>query len=128
MAETKAAPELEREDYGDVTVLRVLAPMLTAQEAADGVFDYACSLVDAEGRSRLVLDLQKVGYMASAAIGKLVALMRKAAAAGGKLVLCKTGRAVEEVLRLCRLSDILPSYTDEQEARRALVAFGSSSR
>lgn len=128
MSETRTDQWLEREDFGDVTVLRVKAPMLLADEATDGVFEHACSLVDAAGRSRLVLNLEGVAYMASAAIGKLVLLMHKAASAGGKLVLCKPSRPVEEVFRVSRLSDILLSYADEREALRALVAHAGASR
>ena len=126
MIETQPSQWLEREDVGDVTVLRVKAPMLRADEVTDDVFDHAYSLVDSAGRSRLVLNLEAVGYLASAAIGKLLVLMRKAASAGGRLVLCKPSRPVEEVFRVSRLSDILPSYADEQEALRALVAQGGA--
>jgi anti-sigma B factor antagonist len=121
MTQTQTALGLEREDFGDVTVLRVGVPMLLDDEATDGIFSYARSLVGADGRSRLVLDLEGVGFLASAGVGKLIALMRKAASAGGKLVLCKASRAVEEVLRLCRLSDVLPSYADEREAVRVFA-------
>ena len=120
MTETQAAVGLEREDIGDVTVLRFCSPMLLDDEATSGAFKYACSLVDADGRSRLVLDLGEVAFLASAGVGKLIGLMRKAASAGGKLVLCKARRAVEEVLRLCRLSDVLPSYADQREALQVL--------
>ena len=115
---------LERQDFGDMTVLRVKAPMLRTDETTEAVFEQACSVVDAAGRSRLVLNFEGVGYMASTAIGKLILLMRKATSAGGKLVLCKLSRPLEEVLRVCRLSDVLPSYADEQEALQALIAQG----
>ena len=124
MPEPQPSHWLEREDVGDLTVLRVQAPLLRADDATEGVFDAACALVDATGRSRLVLNLERVALLASAAVGRLVLLMRKAASAGGKLVLCKASRPVEGILRLCHLSDVLPSYADEQEALRALSAQG----
>lgn len=125
MAEPQPNQLLEREDFGDLTVLRVKAPLLRADDATEGVFDTASSLVDSAGRARLVLNLERVVLLASAAVGRLVLLMRQAASAGGKLVLCKASRPVEQVLRACHLSDVLPSYADEREALRALSAHGA---
>jgi anti-anti-sigma factor len=128
MSEIQPSPCLEREDFGDMTVLRVKATTLHDDETTAALFEQACMLVDAAGRSRLVLNLNGVGFMASAAIGKLILLMRKAASAGGKLTLCNLSRPVEEVLRVSRLSDILLSYADEQEALEALIVHGGPSR
>ena len=63
-----------------------------------------------------ILNFDGVGFMASAALGKLVQLMRKVTGAGGKLTLCRLSRPLNELLRVSRLSDLLPSYGDEQEA------------
>jgi anti-anti-sigma factor len=128
MSEIQPSTMLERQDFGDMTVLRVKAATLHDDETTATLFEQACRLVDAAGRSRLVLNLNGVGFMASAAIGKLTLLMRKAASAGGKLTLCNLSRPVEEVLRVSRLSDILLSYADEQEALEALVVHGGSFR
>jgi anti-anti-sigma factor len=119
---------LEREDFGDITVLRVKAPMLRADETTEALFEQTLALVDAAGRSRLVLNFDGVGFMASAAIGKLVLLMRKAATAGGKLTVCKLNRSLQEVLRVCRLSDVLVNYADEQEAMQTLIAHKGNTR
>jgi anti-anti-sigma factor len=127
MSDVKAGPGLERQDFGDVTVLRVKASMLRADEATEALFDYAYGLVDTAGRSRLVLNLEGVAFMASVGVGKLVSLMRKAASAGGRLVLCKPSRPVEQVLRVSRVSDVLLCCEDEQEALRVLTARGKSS-
>jgi anti-anti-sigma factor len=127
MSEIQSGQWLEREDFGDMTVLRVKVLMLRDDETTETLFEQTYSLVEAAGRSRLVLNLDGVGFMASAAIGKLIRLMRKAASAGGKLALCSLSRSLEEVLRVSRLSDVLLSYADEQEALQALIAHGGSS-
>jgi anti-anti-sigma factor len=127
MIEIQPSQWLEREDFGDMTVLRVKAPLLRDDETTEALFEQTFLLVDAASRSRLVLNLDGVGFMASAAIGKLILLMRKAASAGGKLTLCNLSRSLEEVLRVSRLSDVLLSYPDEQEALQALVAHRRSS-
>jgi anti-sigma B factor antagonist len=107
---------LSREDFGDVTVLRVKATTLAHDNVTDAVFEQAYAVVEAEGRSRIVLNLDPVLFLASAALGKLVNLLRKVRAAGGRLILCKVKRPLEELFRITRMADILIAYEDEQEA------------
>ena len=120
MNETRAGQRLEREDFGDVTVLRIKAPMLWGDEATESLFAECFTLIG-DGRKNLVLNLDSVVLLASMAIGKLVKLMRTAEAAGGKLVLCKVPRTIEELLRVTRLADVFCSYDDEQEAVRSFA-------
>ena len=119
MPEPQPSHWLEREDVGDLTVLRVQAPLLRADDATEGVFDAACALVDATGRSRLVLNLERVVLLASAAVGRLVLLMRKAASAGGKLVLCNIAQHIFEVFEITRLDKMFNIQKDEQAALQA---------
>jgi anti-anti-sigma factor len=121
MSETQASPLLEREDIGDVTVLRLKVPELRADETTDALFEQACALVDESHRRRVVLNCRVVVYLASRALGRLVALMRKVHVAGGRLALCKVTRTVQELLQTTHLADILFSYDDEQEAVRSFA-------
>jgi anti-anti-sigma factor len=119
MSETQASTLLEREDFGDVTVLRLKLPMLYSDETTACLFAQACAVVVEAHRCRLVLNCAVVVYLASMALGQLVSLMRKANSAGGRLTLCKVPRTVQELLRISHLADILFSYNDEQEAVRS---------
>jgi anti-anti-sigma factor len=119
MSESPAGRLLEREDIGDVTVLRVRRPMLPADDETTALFRRAFAVVEDDGRARVVLNLDGVEYLASMAIGQLVTLMRKIRSAEGRLVLCKLSRTVEELLRVTRLADVFLTYADEQEALRS---------
>jgi anti-sigma B factor antagonist len=121
MSDMKVNLILQRQDFGDVTVLRMNVPTLMADDTTESLFEQAYAAVDAAGRSRLVLNLDGVVFLASIALGKLVRLMQKTRAAGGRLVLCKVSRNLEEVLRVTHLADILVSYSDEQEAVRSFA-------
>jgi anti-sigma B factor antagonist len=112
---------LERQDYGDVTVLRMKVQALTDDEKSESLFAQAYAVVDQDGRSRLVLNLDGVGYLNSAALGKLIRLMQKSRQAGGRLALCKVARNLEELFRVTRLSDILLAYSDELDAVRSFA-------
>jgi anti-sigma B factor antagonist len=121
MSETHSNPALEREDLGEVTVLRAKVPMLRSDEATEAVFGQLGALVDEAGRSRLVLNLDGVVSIASAAIGKLVTLVRKVRLAGGRLTLCKLTRTMGEIMEMTHLAEIVPIYGDEQEAVRSFA-------
>jgi anti-anti-sigma factor len=121
MGEIQAGPLLEREDRGEVTVLRVKVPMLRSDETTEALFGQACEVAEGDGRSRLVLNLDGVVYLASAAVGHLVTLLRAVRSAGGRLVLCKVTPAVGELLRVTHLADVLLLYDDEQDA---VASFG----
>src|SRR5262249_55354962 len=116
MSETQASSLLEREDFGDVTVLRLKLPTLYSDQSTASLFEQACAVVVEAHRCRLVLNCAVVVYLASMALGLLVTLMRKVNSAGGRLTLCKVTRTVQELLQVSHLADTLFSYNDEQEA------------
>jgi len=120
MSEQGFSAPLEREDAGDVTVVRVKVPLLRSDDTTDAVFDQATTLV-AAGRTRLVLNLQAVVLLASAAIGRLVLLLRKLQSAGGRLALCQVSGPIEEVLQMTHLAEVMLVYADEQEAVRSFA-------
>jgi anti-anti-sigma factor len=116
MSEKQSNPALERQDFGDVTVLRARVSMLRGDETTEVFFQEAFALVGEAGRSKLVLNLDGVVFLASVALGKLAVLTRTIRAAGGRLVLCKLARTLEEVLQTTHLTDLIPIYGEEQEA------------
>jgi anti-anti-sigma factor len=112
---------LEREDIGDVTVVRINLRTLLGDPTTEGIFRQTFSIIDDAGRRKLVLNLHAVEFLSSAAMGHLVTLYRKALAAEARLVLCNVTPTVASVLQVTRLADILVAYGDEREAVRALA-------
>lgn len=72
-------------------------------------------LVDQHGIADLVLDLAGVRFLSSQALGTLVNLQRKAAAAGGKLVLAEVAENIARMFRITRL-DSLFTFQEQTEA------------
>lgn len=107
--------DLEREDLGDVTVVRFAAPRLEDEGHIRALFQAVAAIVD-EGRHNLVLNFRQVDYLASVAVGKLIALQRKVRAANGRLALCHLSPASDEVLEVMHLKGIIPTYDGEEEA------------
>jgi anti-anti-sigma factor len=116
---------LEREDFGDVTVVRVRAPRLGDDEITREIFDQIDTLVSVVGRRHLVLNLGAAEYLPSLALGKLVLLNRRAQAAGGRLALCHLSAAAGESLEATHLASLFHIYDTEQAALGSFPTTGS---
>jgi anti-sigma B factor antagonist len=66
-----------------------------------------CRLAEKLAGTRLVLDLTGIRLVTSSALGRLVALHRKARAAGGRLVLVNLSPAVTNILAVTNLDRVL---------------------
>ena len=97
MKDMQSTDSFEREDFGDVTVMRVRVTMLRDDEATAALFQKIDSLVEEAGRSRLVLNFDRVVFLASVGIGRVVSLLHKVRKAGGKLLLCKVNQAIDDI-------------------------------
>ncbi len=109
---------LQREDLGNVTVVRINVPRLGDDDTTREVFDTIYTLVDTVGRNTLVVNLANVKAMLSLGMGKLVMLNRKTAAASGRLALCQLTPLVAESLAAVHLDSILKIYPTEANQSR----------
>ncbi len=116
---------LQREDVGDVTVVRLKLARVGDEDAL-ALFKQIYSLVDDMGRRNLVLSLGPVEYLPSMALGKLVMLNRKAQAAQGRLALCQLSEGVAEILELTHLNEIFSIYPTEEDAVRSFRSEGAA--
>lgn len=115
MSEKHSSHWLEREDLGDITVVRLKTPKILDEDTTRAVFDPIYTLCGI-GRSRLVLNLAASDFLPSMALGKLVMLNRKVQAANGRLVLCCLSQVAEESLVLTHILDLFNVYATEQDA------------
>ncbi len=102
---------------GDVTILE-LAGRLILEEGEIPLRDCVDRLV-AEGRTRLVIDLQGVTRLDSAGIGMLVCKYLTAFRRGGVLKLLHPTIKAEELLHMTRLSTVFEIFESEDEAVRS---------
>ena len=80
---------VEREDFSDVTVLRVKAPTLLGDETTESLFAQAYSVVEDAGRAGIVRTRRRRLHCQHGVGEAGLAAMQKARAAGGKLILCE---------------------------------------
>jgi len=69
-----------------------------------------------EGRSRILLNLEKVPYMDSAGMGELVSSAKRLSAVGGVVKLLNPMKRVFDVLHLVKLSSVFEIYHEEKAA------------
>jgi anti-anti-sigma factor len=120
MSEKHATPWMEREDLGDLTVVRFRTRGLTEDDNTRELFDQLYALVEDMGRKNLLLNFDAVEYMASLALGKLVMLNKKIQLAGGWLGLCALGATVRQLFEVTHLNDLFLIYADEAQALQAV--------
>jgi anti-anti-sigma factor len=109
----------EREDNGDVTVVRFAASSIRDEQNILAVFEQLRRLVEAEGRRKLVLDFGPVRAVTSSAIANLIALNKELQPPRGRLALCNLTPLFSEILQAMELHSYLNLYPTEQEALRS---------
>ncbi len=112
---------LEREDFGDVTVVRLKVLRLDDDATTRDLFGQIDTLVHDDGRRYLVLNLSSPEYLPSLVIGKLVLLNRRAQAVHGRLALCNLSRAAADVLDGTQLTELFRIYGTESDAVRSFA-------
>ncbi|MCA9751974.1 MAG: STAS domain-containing protein [bacterium] len=75
-----------------------------------------CQRLRDAGRSRIVVNLSRVAFVASSGVGSLLALTEMLNDANGKLVLVDISDAVRSVVELLNLTQFLNLQTSEAEA------------
>jgi anti-sigma B factor antagonist len=103
---TTASHHLKIELIGDVTVVRFTDKKLIDDQTIRLVGDQLCSLVDEQGRRKILLNFGIVEYLSSAALGKLIILHKKVIAAGGRLVLYNIDPQIYEVFAVTKLNKL----------------------
>jgi anti-sigma B factor antagonist len=83
--------------------------------------DLRLSAITATGGA-IIIDLAQVDYLASMGMRAIIMGAKAATVRGGKLVLLSPGAAVEEVLTMAGIDQLIPIYRDLTEATLALQA------
>lgn len=104
---------IERRDLGDFVVL-ALEGRLTAAVAPQ-VRTAVMDLIS-DGRSRVAVDLAKVGFIDSSGLGALIGALKATRVAGGDLRIAAAGEQVLQVLRLTNLDRVLHVHPNAESA------------
>jgi anti-sigma B factor antagonist len=110
---------LEVSEVGEVTVVRFVDRKILDEGNIQEVGQELFSLVEEEGRQRLLLNFSTVDFLSSAALGKLITLDKKVKAHGGTLKLSNIRPNIYEVFAITKLNKLFDIRDDEADALAA---------
>lgn len=84
-----------------------------------GVLRETIEQVLAQGHTKIVLDLENVGYIDSAGLGELVGCGKLAAAHQARIRLANLQKKIKGLLQITKLITIFETFSDEDEAVRS---------
>jgi len=116
--ESASEPKYSVRDVGMTTVVRLVGPLVTDQVYIN---ELGAELERELARAQppdLLVDLQEVKRLSSAALGKFMRLWSRARELGGRLRLCSVRTDVRDAFRITRFDEKLEIYPDADEALR----------
>jgi len=111
-----AKERLRIEQVGDVTVVHFLDKRILDEPTIQAIAEQLFSLVDTDGKRKLLLNFSNVEYMSSAALGKLINLHKKLAGLKGALAMCNVIPQIFEVFAITKLDKIFKIFPNEDAA------------
>ena len=108
------ALKMTTREVDGVTVVALDGRIVLGEES-NALREKVKSLV-AEGKKKIVLNMENVSFIDSAGLGTLVAAHHSAKGQGASLRLCHLGAKFSEVLQITKLMTIFEVYNTEAEA------------
>ncbi len=122
MQERGSIRRLEVTEVSGLTVVRLQAQHILAEDAVRGLGRDLARLLQDPGRRRLVLDFAAVELLSSSFLDVLVKLHKEAQDVGGRLAVCGLRSDVAQALAITGLDRVFAIYPGRQQA---LASFGS---
>jgi anti-sigma B factor antagonist len=112
--ESPVALKMTSREVDGVTVIAMDGRIVLGEES-NALREKVKSLV-AEGKKKVVMNMNNVTFIDSAGLGTLVAAHHSAKGQGASLRLCHLGTKFQEVLQITKLMTIFEVYNTEAEA------------
>ena len=106
-------------EIGDVTHIRFSDRKIIDGNSINELGDELFALVENENRKSLLLNFEKVEFLSSAALNKLIVLDKKLKAVSGALKFCSLRPEIIEVFVITRLNQLFDIRDDEADALAA---------
>lgn len=113
---------LTLEDHDHTVVATITRSALSEEENIDLWGKELNDLVDQYGCRQIVVALNQVTYITSAAVGKLITLHRRLHRKEGRLILCGISGSVRDVIQTSRLHDYFTIADDVPQALSMISA------
>ena len=103
----------------DILTIRIHDERLVEPEQLKRLFEDLHAILGKSDEQLVVLDFSGVKFMASAMLGKLVALQKKCEEYRAKLKLCSVAPDILQVFKITKLNKVFDIQTDEATARKS---------
>jgi anti-sigma B factor antagonist len=120
--ENNVALKMTTREVDGVTVVALDGRIVLGEES-NALREKIKSLI-AEGKKKIVLNMENVTFIDSAGLGTLVAAHHSVKTQGASLRLCHLGAKFQEVLQITKLLTVFDVYNTEAEA---VASFSKSS-
>ena len=107
---------MDIEESGDVTIAKFVDKKILDEGNIQIIGNQLFSLVEDDGRSKIVLDFSNVEYLSSAALGKLITMDKKVRGAKGQLRLCTVRPEIYEVFAITKLNKLFKMFENRDKA------------
>ncbi len=114
-------PKLVLRTVADITLARFREPAILEATLVERLGTQLYRLVDEQHCRKLILDFTKVQFLASGAVGIVIALQRRMASAQGRLVICGLRKELMRVFQILNVEKVFSFCANEVEA---LSVFG----
>src|ERR1051325_3873909 len=112
--ETNVALKMSQREVDGVTVVALDGRIVLGEES-NALREKVKTLL-AEGKKKIVLNMDNITFIDSAGLGTLVAAHHSAKSQGAGLRLCHLGSKFQEVLQITKLMTVFDVYNTEAEA------------
>jgi len=104
----------------DVLICHVEADEISTLDHVDQLTDRFKQLLEEHRPAKILIDLQGVRFMATAAVNVLLVVMKRVRLAGGEICLEKKKKNVQQMFELMQLKKIFTVYDNRRAALDAL--------
>lgn len=112
--------EIAERTVGDVTVLDLRGKMTLGE--GDELLKEKINSMLANGRKKLILNLEGVPYIDSAGLGEVVRTYTTVSRQGGSLKLLNLTKRIEDLLSITKLLTVFETFDTEAEAVKSFSA------
>ena len=106
-------------EAGNVTIVRLRDRRISDGEALRLLSQELTSLVDVDGRNRILVNLGAVEYLSSSAIGVFIVVRKKARLLGGVVRLCDLQPDIATMFSITQMDHLFDIRTSEEDALNA---------
>lgn len=109
------------ERRGEVGIVRFLTSQVLDEMNVQQLGEELRQLVDKQYLVKVVINFERVKFLSSAVLGKLIALHKRLGKEKGRLALCCINTDVRQVFKITRLDKLIPIFKTEEQAVEKIV-------